>query len=487
MLFQIGFDGCSASWRFFRTVSHRASGARSRTCPNHWTRRTSAYSGKLGNQIGTTPIAFLQCLSLAIRPLRVEELAELLTYDFDAAKGGMPKENPKWRWGDHEQAVLSTCSSLVTVVGDGGFRVVQFSHFSVKEFLTSNRLFTSGGDIRHHYISLEPAHTLLAQACLSTLLSLDEKDSGSGSAAGDRVDFPLAGYAAQHWIAHAQVDNVSSRVQGGMEQLLDPNKSHLSTWIQVHDVDRFYLNPSRSEPIATSLYYATWCGFRAPVEHLLTKYPQHVNVRGGGRGAALHAASSWNHVDVAQLLLERGGDVDLKGVDGWSPLSCAATSGYLDMVRLLLDHGAEVDSRHDDLWTPLHLATGLGHFDICQTLLEHNADVNSRDNTGRVPLHRVSDLSNSQGASPGIARLLLEHGADLLAKDKRDMTPLHVAVYRGRTEVVRLLLDHGANTDAKEKRGMSLVASHNGMDENLKMLTEHDAQAILMEVLLRYS
>jgi hypothetical protein len=365
--------------------------------------------------------------------------------------------------------------------------VVQFSHFSVKEFLTSNRLFTSGGDIRHHYISLEPAHTLLAQACLSTLLSLDEKDSGSGSAAGDRVDFPLAGYAAQHWIAHAQVDNVSSRVQGGMEQLLDPNKSHLSTWIQVHDVDRFYLNPPRSEPIATSLYYATWCGFRAPVEHLLTKYPQHVNVRGGGRGAALHAASSWNHVDVAQLLLERGGDVDLKGVDGWSPLSCAATSGYLDMVRLLLDHGAEVDSRHDDLWTPLHLATGLGHFDICQTLLEHNADVNSRDNTGRVPLHRVSDLSNSQGASPGIARLLLEHGADLLAKDKRDMTPLHVAVYRGRTEVVRLLLDHGANTDAKEKRGMSLVASHNGMDENLKMLTEHDAQAILMEVLLRYS
>ena len=29
----------------------------------------------------------LQCLTVAIRPLRVEELAELLAYDFDAAEG----------------------------------------------------------------------------------------------------------------------------------------------------------------------------------------------------------------------------------------------------------------------------------------------------------------------------------------------------------------------------------------------------------------
>lgn len=416
----------------------------------------------------------LQCLSVAIRPLFVEELAELLAYDFDAAKGGMPKVNPKWRWGDHEQAVLSTCSSLITIVSVGDFRWVQFSHFSVKEFLTSNRLSASGGDIRHHHISLKPAHTLLAQACLGTLLSLDDKDSGSRSAAGGIVGFPLAAYAAQHWIAHAHVDNVSPRVKEGMEQLLDPSKPHLFAWIQAYDIDCFYLKPPRSEPIATSLYYATLCGFRAPLEHLLTKYPQHVNVRGGGRGAALHAASSWNRVDIAQLLLERGGDVDLKGTEGWSPLSFAASSGHLDMVRLLLDHGADVDSRDDNLWTPLHSATLVGQFDACQALLEHNADANSRDDTGRVPLHRVSDISSTRRASPGIVRLLLEHGGDSMAKDKRDITPLHWAVYRGRTEVVRLLLDHGANADAKEKSRMSLVALSNGMDEIAKMLTEHD-------------
>ena len=38
-------------------------------------------------------------------------------FDFDASmtKDGIPKLKPKWRLNDHEQAVLSTCSSLVTV------------------------------------------------------------------------------------------------------------------------------------------------------------------------------------------------------------------------------------------------------------------------------------------------------------------------------------------------------------------------------------
>jgi chromosome segregation and condensation protein ScpB len=58
----------------------------------------------------------LQCLTVAARPLSVAELAEILAFDFDAAKDGIPKLKSDWRWEDHEQAVLSTCSSLITVV-----------------------------------------------------------------------------------------------------------------------------------------------------------------------------------------------------------------------------------------------------------------------------------------------------------------------------------------------------------------------------------
>src|SRR6266702_7532573 len=89
----------------------------------------------------------LQCLTVAVRPLSVAELAELLAFDFDVAKGGTPQLNLDWRLKDHEQAVLSICSSLITVVPSQWSPIVQFSHFSVKEFLMSDRLARSTGDI----------------------------------------------------------------------------------------------------------------------------------------------------------------------------------------------------------------------------------------------------------------------------------------------------------------------------------------------------
>ena len=76
----------------------------------------------------------LQCLTVAVRPLSVEELAELLAFDFEASSSeGIPTLKEDWRWDNQEEAVLSTCSSLISIVRNGRSRVVQFSHFSVKE------------------------------------------------------------------------------------------------------------------------------------------------------------------------------------------------------------------------------------------------------------------------------------------------------------------------------------------------------------------
>ena len=133
----------------------------------------------------------LQCLTVALRPLRVEELAEVLAVDFDVlACQGVPQLNPKWHWADQHQAILSTCSSLITIVDDGDSKVVQFSHFSVKEYLTSDWLARSSGDFSGYHIILDSAHTILAQACLGVLVCLDDSvDEGNVG------DIPLVYYA----------------------------------------------------------------------------------------------------------------------------------------------------------------------------------------------------------------------------------------------------------------------------------------------------
>jgi hypothetical protein len=181
----------------------------------------------------------LHCLAVAVRPLRVEELAEILAFDFDGVAGDIPEYHADWRWKDQEEAVLSTCSSLITVVEYKNYfwssptRVVQFSHFSVKEFLTSNRLATPTRDVSQYHILPEPAHTILAQACLGFLLHLD------GYIDTESVkDFPLATYAAEHWVAHAQYQDVASHVKCGMKDLFDPDKPYFASWVGTHDMDK---------------------------------------------------------------------------------------------------------------------------------------------------------------------------------------------------------------------------------------------------------
>ena len=136
-----------------------------------------------------------QCVSVTSRPLRVEELAEFLAFDFDAAP--TPEFRPSWRPLDPLGAVLSACSSLLGVVKVDGSKVIQFSHFSVKEFLTSTRLTESRDTISRYHVSMTPAHTLVAQVCLGTLLHLDENITSDSL-----KNFPLAEYAAESigWI-----------------------------------------------------------------------------------------------------------------------------------------------------------------------------------------------------------------------------------------------------------------------------------------------
>jgi hypothetical protein len=86
-----------------------------------------------------------QCIVAAIRPLRVEELAEIFAIEFGANEATNLVDG--WRPENPEEAVHSACSSLIAIIDDEGSKIVQFSHFSVKEFLTSDRLQTS--DIGH--------------------------------------------------------------------------------------------------------------------------------------------------------------------------------------------------------------------------------------------------------------------------------------------------------------------------------------------------
>jgi hypothetical protein len=387
----------------------------------------------------------LQCLVVAVRPLRVEELAELLAVDFDDAEG-IPSLKPDWRWEDQELALLSACSSLISIVQAGGSRFVQFSHLSVKEFLTSPRLATASGEVSNPHIDSELAHTIVTQACLGILLQIQNDVEGCTP-----KDHPLARYAAEYWTTHAQFGEVSSRSHKRMKYLFDANEPHFKMWLTLCDMDAYpngdatfhWFVPDNKSP-AAPLYYAALCGFHDLVEYLITKpeHPQDVNADGGYYLRPLIAALAGEHFQTADLLRRYGAD-PVRDQNGRNPLHAAAFSGNLEVVRILIEYDP-ADINATDVYgsTPLHWALG-GHDlkdgSVLRLMLERGAGINLQNQIGRTPLHYASVNGGLE-----FVRLLLEHGSDVEAKDNAGKTALQVAADRGHDEVVELLLENGA-------------------------------------------
>jgi ankyrin repeat protein len=418
----------------------------------------------------------LQCLTVAARPLRVEELAELLAFDFQASTpGGIPTLKEDWRWDDQEQAILSTCSSLIIIIPNGDSRVVQFSHFSVKEYLTSPRLARSPyGDVSRFHINLEPAHTIMAQACLATLLRLDEHDGISDAKRS------LVNYAAQYWVEHAQFEKVSSRVRDGMDDLFDSSKPHFAAWLQVHDIDEPWSVFASGYPdrLGSPLYYAAFCGFYNLAERLILKYPEQVNAEGGHVVAPLRAALFKRHFAVANLLYKHGAVVDVENDVGETLLHAASVSKNVDIMRWLLGHGADANVWNYVGRTPLHYAVLNMHFEAIQVLLDHGVDIDWQSITGKTPLcDLLTSFSTSSEGMVDMVRQLLEHGADTNIPNQDHSTALHLASSYGRPEVARLLLSYGAKVDEEDGKGRTpfQVAASKGHHEMTKVLLEHGA------------
>ena len=85
--------------------------------------------------------------------------------------------------------------------------------------------------IRRFHVSMTPAHSIAAQACLGMLLHLDE-DVVTEDSLGE---WPLAEYATGHWADHARFEDVPRNVEDGIKQLFEPSKPHLLVAFLIHD------------------------------------------------------------------------------------------------------------------------------------------------------------------------------------------------------------------------------------------------------------
>uniref|UniRef100_A0A8B9GQR9 Myosin XVI n=1 Tax=Astyanax mexicanus TaxID=7994 RepID=A0A8B9GQR9_ASTMX len=156
-------------------------------------------------------------------------------------------------------------------------------------------------------------------------------------------------------------------------------------------------------------------------------------------GSLLHLCARHDNVFAAEVLIERGVNVNLQDEDLWTALHVACACDHADTVLLLLSgnleeiceeklcvdvssmhqmktqrasvmlsdvkqlvsSGASVNQRNEDGVTLLHMACASGYREVVSLLLENGADVQCADNTYWTPLHLAAKYGQVNTSTDG--------------------------------------------------------------------------------------
>jgi hypothetical protein len=163
------------------------------------------------------------------------------------------------------------CSSLVVAVSAKGhsydiedkYTELQLAHFSVKEYLTSDRL--DDGIAPNFQEAVAKAS--IAKVCLAYLLFLNF-DLPTKEL---RKTYPLAQYCAKYWITFARVaEGKDETLQGFIREFFYNRKSSYRNCYNLYRPD-WRDEPTKDEEPAPALYYASFGGLVNVVEYLLSQ------------------------------------------------------------------------------------------------------------------------------------------------------------------------------------------------------------------------
>lgn len=117
------------------------------------------------------------------------------------------------------------------------------------------------------------------------------------------------------------------------------------------------------------LFEAIVNGNTARAGSLLAKDPKISRMRGRFQGfTPLHVAVVGGEMEIAQLLVRAGADVNARAVGDLTPLHCAAMRGNLEIAIFLMDHGADPGATTSNGGKTNGIANMKGHKHLARVL-----------------------------------------------------------------------------------------------------------------------
>ena len=307
-------------------------------------------------------------------------------------------------------------------------KVLQFTHFSAKEYLEAQLRLGAQSPISRFICSEEEAHFLILQRCLDILIQSRETDDTTGKSA---LDSKFRNYAAEYWFEHyRQLEKTQglaaerSVIQQRVIQLFQSSES-FGAWLDCFDPDRQSTpveDPGKKKPSqrwrrASPVYYALRLRLKTIAEDLLKGEPKDLSLRGDKGETVLQLAVYQAYRTVTKALLRHNVDVNAENGQHGTALYVAAARGYASIAEVLINAKARVTGTEDGtLGNALHVAAYKGHDSVVKLLLA-GRETSSKQSRG-VPVDHLAGffgtalVAASSVGNDTMVQMLLEHGAD---------------------------------------------------------------------------
>lgn len=258
--------------------------------------------------------------------------------------------------------------------------------------------------------------------------------------------------------------------------------AHLRKFIRSHPSTQGFLNtPGAMPPDVAEILEAVDDGDAEKVAQLIEANPSLVHARVASDitsgDTLLHRADPRatngsrmmnRHLEVAQLLIDNGIDIDAMGGCGDScftpPIDASTWIGNRRMVELLLKNGADPDRRYWSMTPPVRTAANHNGKAIFRLLVKAGAKYTIYETVQMGFLKLTRELIDKQPELVNqvcgdslplvlaandlkISQLLLKRGADPNLKDQRSVSPLMAAAQSGNAQVIETLLEYGGERD----------------------------------------
>ncbi|KAF1977160.1 hypothetical protein BU23DRAFT_377125, partial [Bimuria novae-zelandiae CBS 107.79] len=286
------------------------------------------------DQIDTVYIAeakkLLMWLCFAARPLTIDEVIEALAIDLEQ------KDYDETQRIEDPEDIMTLCGSLTTY--DHGY--LKLAHYSVKEYLTSDRLLCM---LQSTYFAsnLNSDHSI-AQYCLLYLRHFDHIHQEKTNL---RTCFPLFDYCIKLWHFHYMLaDRPPDLTTPALENLEDSSSTTATMAWQASSSTSPLLEPESTTITGeiNFLRYTATTGCTDLIDVVLDRVVD-IDAAEWLNGTALSVATFQEHHQSVELLLRRGADVNSKAGIWGTALHVALFRGQSHIAKLLISYGADVN------------------------------------------------------------------------------------------------------------------------------------------------